>query len=175
MSTRSRTRAATAAAAGTSKPQENPISKPKSTRSKKAPTQNEAVADVAEKENTKTKTTTKAAPKKGKGKIASKTANSTLCTCSKGDDGSPMVHCAECKNWYHFSCVDLTEDEADDINVYICPSCTESSGRRTASEYIEFVSYYTTTVACAASSSVVLEKTCFCNFRLMLCDPCSIR
>ncbi|KAK0467033.1 uncharacterized protein EV420DRAFT_1506822 [Desarmillaria tabescens] len=26
-----------------------------------------------------------------------------------------MIQCAECTDWYHFSCVNLTEDTAEDI------------------------------------------------------------
>lgn len=63
------------------------------------------------------------------------------CMCSMGDDGSPMILCAECKIWYHFTCVDISEPEAEEIGIYICPSCTETSGRRTTCEsnYIPFL------------------------------------
>ncbi|EAU90469.1 hypothetical protein CC1G_00853 [Coprinopsis cinerea okayama7 len=53
------------------------------------------------------------------------------CTCSKGDDGSPMVVCGQCKIWYHFVCVDLAEKDAEDICFYVCPTCTTSTGLRT--------------------------------------------
>ncbi|KAJ7180665.1 hypothetical protein C8R46DRAFT_1070186 [Mycena filopes] len=53
------------------------------------------------------------------------------CLCRKGDDGTPMVNCGECDEWYHFHCISLSEDTADDINVYVCPACTEKTGRRT--------------------------------------------
>ncbi|KAF8347885.1 hypothetical protein F5887DRAFT_670450 [Amanita rubescens] len=48
-----------------------------------------------------------------------------------------MVHCALCYIWYHFTCVDLSEPEAEDISIFVCPSCTESTGRRTISEYLK--------------------------------------
>ncbi|KAK0202607.1 hypothetical protein DFS33DRAFT_1341611 [Desarmillaria ectypa] len=54
------------------------------------------------------------------------------CICRKDDDGTPMIQCTECTDWYHFSCVNLTEDTAEDIAAYICPGCTEKTGRRTA-------------------------------------------
>ncbi|KAF8159452.1 hypothetical protein B0H34DRAFT_404517 [Crassisporium funariophilum] len=57
------------------------------------------------------------------------------CFCSKGDDGSPMIYCQDCRIWYHFTCVDVTEPEAEEISVYVCPTCTESTGRRSASEF----------------------------------------
>ncbi|KAJ7116023.1 hypothetical protein C8R44DRAFT_587834, partial [Mycena epipterygia] len=73
-------------------------------------------------------------------KIKSKQAKSPTpaiyCLCRKGDDGSPMVNCGQCDEWYHFACINLSEQTAEDINVYICPSCTEKTGHRTVSEYL---------------------------------------
>jgi len=108
------------------------------------------------------------------------------CICSRGDDGSPMILCSECQIWcvrfyfttcillkgdliksplsyrYHFTCVDITEPDAEEISefryfltpcpcllstlsnphypfpdVYICPTCTQTTGRRPASELID--------------------------------------
>ncbi|KAH9479373.1 Transcription factor bye1 [Psilocybe cubensis] len=72
------------------------------------------------------------AKRKGKAKQEKLRAplRSIDCTCVKGDDGSPMIQCSECKIWYHFTCVDLSEPEAEEINIYICPTCTTSTGRR---------------------------------------------
>ncbi|KAL0575976.1 Transcription factor bye1 [Marasmius crinis-equi] len=47
---------------------------------------------------------------KGKTKV-----EEVFCSCKKGDDGTPMVYCIECKDWYHFSCVGLDERTAEDI------------------------------------------------------------
>jgi len=105
-----------------------------------------------------------------------KKLESVDCICSKGDDGSPMILCSECKIWYvpfpfsllpslffwagvyhgrryHFTCVDITELQAEEISesnsfsfifaahiflpptdVYICSTCTQTTGRRSASE-----------------------------------------
>ncbi|KAJ2930852.1 hypothetical protein H1R20_g6255, partial [Candolleomyces eurysporus] len=71
----------------------------------------------------------KAVSKRGKGKVVASTTDIN-CTCSRGDDGSPMVHCAECNIWYHFVCVDLSERKAEDLSYFVCPSCTEKSGLR---------------------------------------------
>ncbi|KAF9482545.1 hypothetical protein BDN70DRAFT_801281 [Pholiota conissans] len=68
-------------------------------------------------------------------KTKQESLRSVDCTCTKGDDGSPMVYCSECGIWYHFTCVDLSEPEAEEINVYVCPTCTVTSGRRSASEW----------------------------------------
>lgn len=57
------------------------------------------------------------------------------CLCRGGDDGRPMVYCSQCDDWFHFECVQLSEEDAADINVYFCPSCTETTQRRTTSEF----------------------------------------
>ncbi|KAJ7043631.1 hypothetical protein C8F04DRAFT_1366635 [Mycena alexandri] len=77
-------------------------------------------------ENDKPKTTPKTKSKRTKSPTPA-----IYCLCRKGDDGSPMVNCGECDEWYHFGCISLSEQTADDINVYICAPCTEKTGRRT--------------------------------------------
>ncbi|KAJ7760574.1 hypothetical protein B0H16DRAFT_1884744 [Mycena metata] len=77
-------------------------------------------------ENDKPKAIPKTKPKRTKSPIPA-----IYCLCRKGDDGSPMVNCGECDEWYHFGCISLSENTADDINVYICAPCTEKTGRRT--------------------------------------------
>ncbi|OBZ73643.1 Transcription factor bye1 [Grifola frondosa] len=49
-----------------------------------------------------------------------------------------MIYCGECKDWYHFRCVQLSERDAEDIQLYICPTCHEKTGLRTISEYLWF-------------------------------------
>ena len=87
----------------------------------------------AEKENDEGLAPKPPAPKKK----ALRSSGPVYCNCQKGDDGSPMVHCEECKLWcvrtlirsssvairakclptrYHFSCVDLTEEAAEEIS-----------------------------------------------------------
>ncbi len=65
---------------------------------------------------------------------------STYCLCNGQDDGSPMITCEACENWcavvyimplslahlpftflqrYHFHCVSLTQEEADDIGAFL--------------------------------------------------------
>ncbi|KAJ7091389.1 hypothetical protein B0H15DRAFT_835841 [Mycena belliarum] len=112
MSTRARTRTASTAKA----PPAKPAPKPKSSKSKRP----------EEIENDKPKP----APKV-KSKRAKTPTPATYCICRKGDDGSPMVNCGQCDEWYHFACINLSEQTAEDINVFICPSCTEKTGHRT--------------------------------------------
>ncbi|KAE9397075.1 hypothetical protein BT96DRAFT_823811 [Gymnopus androsaceus JB14] len=74
---------------------------------------------------------------KGKARATSSTtSDQPFCTCKKGDDGTPMIHCTECKDWLHFSCVDLEEIDAEDIRLYVCPSCSQKTGLHSLSEYI---------------------------------------
>ncbi|KAF9038433.1 hypothetical protein BJ165DRAFT_386193 [Panaeolus papilionaceus] len=58
------------------------------------------------------------------------------CTCSAGDDGSPMIFCSGCRIWFHFTCADLSEADAEEISVYICPTCSQTTGRRSACEFL---------------------------------------
>ncbi|KAH6917990.1 hypothetical protein BKA70DRAFT_1245895 [Coprinopsis sp. MPI-PUGE-AT-0042] len=41
-------------------------------------------------------------------------------------DGS--IECDQCKNWYHYSCVQLDQDDLDilanDDTPYYCPACS---------------------------------------------------
>ncbi|KAI0334554.1 hypothetical protein GY45DRAFT_1269691 [Cubamyces sp. BRFM 1775] len=59
----------------------------------------------------------------------------TYCMCKKPNDGSPMIHCASCKDWFHFRCVELSEKDAEEIQLYICPSCHQKTGARTIKEW----------------------------------------
>jgi len=63
---------------------------------------------------------------------------STFCVCHQPDDGTPMVCCSVCDEWYHFRCVKLSEEKASELQTYVCPTCTESTGRRTVSECHRF-------------------------------------
>ncbi|GBE86451.1 Transcription factor bye1 [Sparassis crispa] len=46
-----------------------------------------------------------------------------------------MIHCSECKEWYHFRCVQLSERDAEDIELYTCPPCHDKTGLRTIMEW----------------------------------------
>ncbi|KAI0350712.1 hypothetical protein OH77DRAFT_1412629 [Trametes cingulata] len=59
----------------------------------------------------------------------------TYCICNKPNDGSPMIHCASCKDWFHFRCVELSEKDAEEIQLYICPPCHQKTGARTIKEW----------------------------------------
>jgi len=125
MSTRARTRAAVAAAAATAPSTTTssyaaptkPTSKPSSVKGRQNSTatispikqQQQQQTVVAEpftaKENLKmasNTTTTRITATNKQSSAKSKAilkANVAYCTCHRGDDGSPMIRCAECKLW----------------------------------------------------------------------------
>ncbi|XP_017424634.1 chromatin remodeling protein EBS-like [Vigna umbellata] len=35
-----------------------------------------------------------------------------------------MVQCEECKNWYHPACVDMTAEDAEKLEQYVCSECS---------------------------------------------------
>ena len=69
---------------------------PKQAQKAKAPPRKPAQAILSDsdqlgKENVKVKKPSKTVKKK--------TRKTVLCTCQRGDDGSPMVYCGRCKIW----------------------------------------------------------------------------
>ncbi|WWC63600.1 uncharacterized protein I303_106205 [Kwoniella dejecticola CBS 10117] len=72
--------------------------------------------------------------KKSKGKGKKKSDDEVYCICKTNNEGS-MIECGECNDWFHFTCIGLTEDEAEKIHVYVCPECTESTDKKTTHKY----------------------------------------
>jgi len=48
-------------------------------------------------------------------------------TCSGDDDGSFMICCDKCENWYHGNCIEIDEKESKKMNNFVCSVC-ESKG-----------------------------------------------
>jgi len=42
--------------------------------------------------------------------------------CGKQDDGTPMIGCDACDDWYHWVCVNITQEPSEDQDWY-CPRC----------------------------------------------------
>lgn len=59
--------------------------------------------------------------------------------CCKEDKTDDMVECAASdsenlcpgKSWYHFKCVNLTPEQVEQIDEFICSSCAERTGQST--------------------------------------------
>lgn len=48
------------------------------------------------------------------------------CICRRGDNGEWMIACDSCDDWFHGSCVNLTEKGSSIVVKYVCPRCTET-------------------------------------------------
>ncbi|KAI9286788.1 hypothetical protein BC943DRAFT_319952 [Umbelopsis sp. AD052] len=55
------------------------------------------------------------------------------CICQQPYDGSPMVQCDSCQEWFHCSCVNLDPEEAEDIE-WTCESCSKKPGKTVGKE-----------------------------------------
>ncbi|CAL8084994.1 unnamed protein product [Orchesella dallaii] len=51
-------------------------------------------------------------------------------SCGRQDDGSPMIGCDKCDDWYHFPCVNITEEPAGDWYCNRCLKARSSSGAK---------------------------------------------
>jgi len=61
---------------------------------------------------------------------SSTSAEQLYCICRKPYDPEIfMIACDSCDEWYHGSCINLTEDQAVDIKSYICQNCREDIER----------------------------------------------
>jgi hypothetical protein len=66
-----------------------------------------------------------------------------FCTCRQPDNGSIMVQCNYCKEWYywikiyndryHIDCVGIASDALDNLKEYRCPPCEQSFKTRSDS------------------------------------------
>lgn len=57
--------------------------------------------------------------------------DAVYCLCRKGNDGSPMICCSLCGEWYHFKCVGLNQRSASKIREYVCESCSKQGNKST--------------------------------------------
>ncbi|WVQ95214.1 hypothetical protein IAU59_002308 [Kwoniella sp. CBS 9459] len=69
------------------------------------------------------------AKSKAKGKGKKHKEEETYCICKTNADG-PMIECDQCNDWFHFSCIGMTDDEAEKIQTYVCPGCESSTGEK---------------------------------------------
>lgn len=51
------------------------------------------------------------------------TESRVYCLCRQPDDGSYMLACDKCEEWYHGRCVKVTKKVGDRLKTYICPQC----------------------------------------------------
>eukprot|EP01125_Pyxidicula_operculata_P000118 TRINITY_DN1016_c1_g1_i3.p2 TRINITY_DN1016_c1_g1~~TRINITY_DN1016_c1_g1_i3.p2 ORF type:complete len:961 (-),score=260.57 TRINITY_DN1016_c1_g1_i3:283-3165(-) len=48
------------------------------------------------------------------------------CICKGNDDGTFMICCDICSDWFHGRCVGIRERDGKQIDKYVCPVCTET-------------------------------------------------
>ncbi|KAI6041285.1 hypothetical protein EDC04DRAFT_3110192 [Pisolithus marmoratus] len=80
-------------------------------------------------------------------KTAHDDTKTNYCLCNQPDDGSPMVSCSLCNEWYVFLSAPPSASSnlsAYDLEVYVCPTCHAKTGRRSISEChrLVFHSFY---------------------------------
>jgi hypothetical protein len=53
------------------------------------------------------------------------------CLCREGDDGSAMVCCDSCEQWFHTRCVGIRrKKDLDALDAYVCMRCAQKRGQR---------------------------------------------
>lgn len=50
-----------------------------------------------------------------------------FCICRRPDDGTLMLQCNYCSEWYHIRCVGLDESSLTQLQEYKCPPCLQSN------------------------------------------------
>ena len=54
------------------------------------------------------------------------------CICqSLYDEERMMIACDRCDDWYHTICMNMKDEQAELVDVFICPNCEKSTERRT--------------------------------------------
>ena len=48
-----------------------------------------------------------------------------FCLCGGIDDDTPMIECSNCADWFHFRCIGVAPETAENIGFYACPVCTK--------------------------------------------------
>jgi len=46
------------------------------------------------------------------------------CLCRGPDNGSPMICCDTCNDWFHLRCVKISVKAARTVDKYVCPNCS---------------------------------------------------
>ncbi|KAK7505164.1 hypothetical protein BaRGS_00003734 [Batillaria attramentaria] len=47
------------------------------------------------------------------------------CICQGPDDGRMVITCDYCDSWYHCHCLAITPEEAQQMDIFICPNCKD--------------------------------------------------
>lgn len=51
------------------------------------------------------------------------------CICQKPiNPDIPVIQCELCEEWFHFGCVGISIEKAENIDTYFCPQCVAKGG-----------------------------------------------
>merc|ERR1712150_101566 len=53
----------------------------------------------------------------------SKSPGKKYCICGGIDNGSRMIHCCKCQEYYHLQCIDIDEDNIPEMEKWECRKC----------------------------------------------------
>ena len=68
-----------------------------------------------------------------------------FCLCHQPEDGRFMICCDQCDKWYHGECVNVTSAAGQQMDMFICPTCTSvSSSQATTTNLPPSASFYPT-------------------------------
>lgn len=70
----------------------------------------------------------------GEGSASSDDDDAEYCVCRRGNDGTPMICCSQCGEWFHFKCVGLTQRKADALSEYVCAACQDKDASKEAQQ-----------------------------------------
>lgn len=56
------------------------------------------------------------------------------CICRGRDDGTFMICCEGCENWFHGVCVNIREKDGPNVDAYYCQKC-DAAGKGTINIY----------------------------------------
>ncbi|CDS00623.1 hypothetical protein [Sporisorium scitamineum] len=117
----SRTRKPTSRAAGLD-PTETSSAHTRSSRKRKADD-----ASVEPEETTQHEVDTVFAGGIGEDKHGEAEDENQYCICRGKDDGSFMISCEQCQEWFHTKCVGMTQKAAKKLDEYICEACSNKA------------------------------------------------
>ncbi|KAJ1032358.1 hypothetical protein NDA18_001844 [Ustilago nuda] len=65
------------------------------------------------------------------------------CICRGKDDGTFMISCERCNEWYHTKCIGITQKAAKKLEEYICEACLQKDPKKkTASNPAKALKHY---------------------------------
>lgn len=107
----------------------------KGSSTKKASASTSAHAESSTSSRSKVKVEEKAPPAAAPGEEEEEEEedDALYCICRRRQDDieGGMIACDRCDQWYHYRCMEITEDDAELVDRFVCPPCHEFTPERT--------------------------------------------